>query len=100
MVPPPSEGHAPRVGANPTLPDLDTGLGDKLRAAAARLGNHTIPSARGPSIGKQFRFLAIQAGFGPDEMLALAVWLEDAYDEATSDKFTTELMARRPRSSR
>ena len=74
---------------------LATGVADKLRAAAARIGEHVIPSSKKPStLGRQWRFLAMNAGLSETESNALVNWV----DEALGDEAVEGLLAT-PRSS-
>ena len=67
--------------ADTTVPQLATGLAQKLRDAATANGDHCIPTSTGRLAGRQFRLLASLAGLSEIEGLALASWVEGAYSE-------------------
>jgi hypothetical protein len=58
---------------------LDTGLANRLAAAALQLGAYSVPTGTHTANGMKWQALWARAGFQPGEILAVLTWLEEAY---------------------
>jgi hypothetical protein len=62
-----------------TKAQLDTGLANRLAAAAVQLGAYSVPTGTHTANGMKWQALWARAGFHPGEILAVLTWLEEAY---------------------
>ena len=74
-----------------STPQLDTGIADKLRAAATSMGTHVIPSGDVEANGMLWRLMATYARLNTSELLALIMWLEVAYSATMSARAAAHL---------
>ena len=72
--------------ADASAAQLDTGVADKLKGAAAALGSFSVPAGAAPVNGMKWGMLAQQAQLTRAEYLAVAAWLEEAWSEAMSKR--------------
>ena len=72
--------------ADSSAAQLDTGVADKLEAAAVALGPFSVPTGSAPVNGMKWGMLAQQAQLTRAEYLAVAAWLEEAWSEAMSKR--------------
>ena len=61
-----------------SAPQLDTGIADKLRAAAVAIGTHVVPTGDGEANGMLWRLLATYARLDTSELLAMIMWIKGA----------------------
>ena len=72
-------------------PQLDTGIADKLRAAATSMGAHVVPCGDVEANGMLWRLMATYARLNTSELLALIMWLEVAYSATMSARAAAHL---------
>jgi len=68
------------------VPQLDSGIADKLVGIVARDGG-PVPTGTSPVNGERWRILADAAKLEGAEIRELALWLEDVYSEALVTRF-------------
>ena len=75
---------------------LDTGLANRLAAAAHQLGAYSVPVGTHTANGMKWQALWARAGFHPGEVLAVLAWLEEAYSAELSKRAADPLPSLAP----
>ena len=78
------------------LPQLDTGLADRLTTAAQQLGSYSVPVGSHTANGMKWHALWVRAGLNPGEILAVLAWLEEAYSDAMAERAAQALPSLAP----